>query len=407
MRPCFKFFIELVVVGFLSLPFFAFSQNKAAELIDKGDQQLKRNPPDYTAALSFFLEANKVKPNDPYLLLKIGICYLNSDSTIAGNAASYLKQCYDFLPDLDDDLEFLLARAYEYKGEFKLALSKYREYKNSLSAAQLKQKKISSWSYSVFKKARQPYSAEKTTLYDLGVLIDERIAQCSNIKIKSKEPPPTFVEPDLGPSGAVTLFVGTTLDESGNPIKTQIKVWDASTSSLYGEFNSNSKTGKFLLSLPVGKPYHIEFKSENHLPFWALVDRPEQAEFAKWNRKISLSTQKAVFQTIRFEFFKERISATSNFALEKVNQFIKSNSGKKFTIQAHVSASGSDELKQKLSAGRASELANWLIKLGLDSQKIKSEGKSSGSPLVPESDEEGNPDIEASRFNERIEVEVY
>ncbi len=407
MRDCLKICFGLLWVGLLSFPFGALGQNKAEELVEKGDQQLKRNPPDYSSALYFFLEAEKTKHDDNALLLKIGICYLNTDSISAGKAVPYLKRCYDYSPNLEADLEFLLARAYEYNGDYKLALSKYREYKNSLSSAQLKQKKISAWSYSVFKTTRQPYSAEKTTLYDLGAIVDERIAACSNAKPKTAKEALPIVSQDLGPSGAVTLVVGTVSDEEGKPIKAQIKVWEVSSSSLFGEFNSNSKTGKYLLNLPVGKAYHIEFTAENLLPFWALVDRPEQAEFAKWSRNISLSSKKACFQTIRFEFFKERISAGSNFGLEKLNQFVKSKTGKKFNVVVHTSSVGSEETKQKLSLGRATEVANWLIKLGLDAQKIKSEGKGSRSPLMPETDEEGNQDLDAGRFNERVELEVY
>ena len=73
----------------------------------------------------------------------------------------------------------------------------------------------------------------------------------------------------------------------------------------------------------------------------------------------------------------------------------------------HTSSIGSQETKQKLSLGRATEVSNWLIKLGLDAQKIKSEGKGSNSPLMPETDTEGNQDLDAGRFNERVEVEVY
>ncbi len=407
MSNCLKICVGLLLVGCLSFPRLAFGQNKAEELVEKGDQQLKRNPPDYTSALYFYLEAEKNQHNDNTLLLKIGICYLNADSTSAGKAVPYLKRCYDYSPNLEPDLEFLLARAYEYNGDYKLALSKYREYKNSLSSAQLKQKKISAWSYSVFKTTRQPYSAEKTTLYDVGAIVDERIAACSNAKPKTIPEPLPIVPQDLGPSGAVTLVVGNVTDEEGKPIKAQIKVWDVSSSSLFGEFNSNSKTGKYLLNLPVGKAYHIEFSAENLLPFWALVDRPEQAEFAKWSRNIALSAKKASFQTIRFEFFKERISAGSNFGLEKLNQFVKSKAGKNFKIVVHTSSIGSQETKQKLSLGRATEVSNWLIKLGLDAQKIKSEGKGSNSPLMPETDTEGNQDLDAGRFNERVEVEVY
>ncbi|MBX7180770.1 MAG: OmpA family protein [Bacteroidia bacterium] len=401
-----KLHILFLLAGFLLLlhPACLLAQDKPEQLIEKGDFQMKKSPPDFSAALYFFQEAEKKKRDDNSLLLKIGICYLHLDSAEAVKAIPYLKRCFDYSPNLDDDLEFMLARAYELGGETKLAISKYREYKNTLSSAQLKQKKISTWAYSIFSTERQPYTAEKTIIYDLDKIIEERIAACMAQKNKPVKDPVSFSNQDLGPSGAVTLFSGSVIDETGNPIRAEIKVWDSGTGELFGEFNSNSKTGKYLLSLPVGKPYHIEFTCPNLLPFWALVDFPIQAEFSKLIRPIQLFKNKATFQNIRFEFFKERIAAQSTFALEKLNQLAKSQSGKKFTIQAHTSSIGSEETRKNLSFGRATELSNWLIKLGMDPNRIKPVGLGSAAPLLPETDEKGNQDLDAMRFNERIEL---
>jgi len=77
-------------------------------------------------ALSHFEKAQKFNPHSSILNYKIGICYLYSSNK--SESLKYLEFAHNVNPDLDIDLKFYLAQAYQLVGNFETAIQYYKLY---------------------------------------------------------------------------------------------------------------------------------------------------------------------------------------------------------------------------------------------------------------------------------------
>lgn len=85
---------------------------------------------DLSLALGYFLKAQEFNPYSSMLNYKIGVCYLYSNQKF--KSLPYLKFAYEVNPDVDPNIRFYLAQAYQLAGEFETAINLYREHKDLL-----------------------------------------------------------------------------------------------------------------------------------------------------------------------------------------------------------------------------------------------------------------------------------
>lgn len=88
-------------------------------------------------ALSHFEKAQKFNPHSSILNYKIGICYLYSSNKAA--SLKYLEFAHKVNPELDVDLKFYLAQAYQLGGNFETAIQYYKLYQTLIPASNKKQ----------------------------------------------------------------------------------------------------------------------------------------------------------------------------------------------------------------------------------------------------------------------------
>ncbi|MBL7897435.1 MAG: PD40 domain-containing protein [Crocinitomicaceae bacterium] len=83
---------------------------------------------DLSLALDHYLKAQAFNPYSSMLNFKVGVCYLYSNQKF--RSLQYLEFAYRVYPEVDPNIRFYLAQAYQLAGEFENAIELYREHKD-------------------------------------------------------------------------------------------------------------------------------------------------------------------------------------------------------------------------------------------------------------------------------------
>lgn len=103
--------------------------DKAVQEIKEGDFYFYDGASsDLSLALSHYLKAQVFNPYSSMLNFKLGVCYLYSNQKFS--SLQYLEFAYRVYPEVDPNIRFYLAQAYQLAGEFDKAIELYREHKD-------------------------------------------------------------------------------------------------------------------------------------------------------------------------------------------------------------------------------------------------------------------------------------
>ncbi|HOX83321.1 MAG TPA: OmpA family protein [Chryseolinea sp.] len=111
---------------FIFISLSGFSQG-AKDLIDKGDRLYAKK--DYIHALEQYLPACETKGDDAMLNLKVGMCYLYSDTK--WKASIYLEKAYRLDPKVDLDIDYFMGMAYQNSHQFSKAIVHFENFKKN------------------------------------------------------------------------------------------------------------------------------------------------------------------------------------------------------------------------------------------------------------------------------------
>lgn len=145
----------------------------AKELINNADQHYSKK--NYTAALSAYLKAYEINPDDASLNFKIGLTYLYSDTK--SKAALYIDKAYRLNPEVRQDIDYHLGVAFQNTNEFKKAITHFDDFKR-------KNKKLASIAD---EKIAECMMADSLAQNELNVLI-ENLGDVVNTKFSEYSP---------------------------------------------------------------------------------------------------------------------------------------------------------------------------------------------------------------------------
>jgi len=104
---------------------------EAKKKIKEGDKLFAMGKGTYIDALTYYLEANKINPNNADLNYKIGICYIFTTDKQLG--LEHLEKSKQLNPQVNYELSYYLGRAYHLNHQFDKAIEYYNEFKRRLS----------------------------------------------------------------------------------------------------------------------------------------------------------------------------------------------------------------------------------------------------------------------------------
>jgi outer membrane protein OmpA-like peptidoglycan-associated protein len=192
--------------------------------------------------------------------------------------------------------------------------------------------------------------------------------------------------------------------ETNKPLRAKIELRDLDSGDLVHVFWSDSVTGNYFSVLTEGGLYGLYVESPGYLfetkTFdYVDVSDPEpviQDFFMKPMRRGATT----VLNNIFFEFDSYELKKSSFTELEKVVKFLQQNPEIHIEIRGHTDNLGDAAYNQKLSGKRAQAVYRYLIKAGVDPERLTYKGYGEEKPVASNEEENGRS------LNRRIEFRI-
>jgi outer membrane protein OmpA-like peptidoglycan-associated protein len=182
---------------------------------------------------------------------------------------------------------------------------------------------------------------------------------------------------------------GRVLDPAGKPVAgAQIELTGPATRSftadasgdfnagdvVAGDYGARVEAPGYLLQVI---PLAVRPRSESSATF-TLVPKPARSLVSLTAKKI------AIKQQVQFVQGSAEIAPSSNTLLSEVADVLLRNRDLgKVEVQGHTDNSGTEEVNRELSERRAQAVRDWLLKAGVESERLTAVGYGSSRPLAP------------------------
>ena len=211
---------------------------------------------------------------------------------------------------------------------------------------------------------------------------------------------PAHLRPDF-----VAKIQGRLLTDDQQPIFAKLSWEDLDKSEVIGTAQTNPETGEFFITLPMGKNYGFFVEDEAYFPLSQNIDLRDINKAVEITQDIKvLSLDKMIdeetsapLNNLFFESSKSRLLSQSRQELKRVARIIKKNA-LSTEISGHTDNIGTEKANYRLSASRANNVRDYLIKLGCDADNLVAVGFGETMPLEDNSREEGRSK------NRRVEI---
>lgn len=191
---------------------------------------------------------------------------------------------------------------------------------------------------------------------------------------------------------------------SGYPVQAQIEIVDNSKNELIATFESNSSTGRYLVSLPAGKNYGIAVKADDYLFHSENFDVSDNDGFKVVVKDIRLKKvevgNQITLNNIFFEFQKSELNMESISELNRLVDLMKTYPTLKIEVAGHTDNIGGEEYNLKLSQDRAKAVVDYLVKNGISASRLTFIGYGLTKPVATNETEEGR------KLNRRSEIKI-
>ena len=203
----------------------------------------------------------------------------------------------------------------------------------------------------------------------------------------------------------VATLAGKLLNLTGEPLPLSIIVEDMETGEPAGEIKPDPNTGKFFVTLPLGKLYSYRVQQEGYYPISNNIDlREEGAPLNQLEEiRVPLLTEMLEkdlaipLKNLFFETAKYDIKSTSFKELERLAQFIKEQDVL-VEISGHTDNVGGVAYNKDLSKNRAEATKQYFIKSGVGAARIKALGYGMDQPVASNDTSDGRAQ------NRRVEL---
>ncbi|MCB9336001.1 MAG: OmpA family protein [Flavobacteriales bacterium] len=177
----------------------------------------------------------------------------------------------------------------------------------------------------------------------------------------------------------LTLLKGVITDKkTGEPLVASIEIYDNNEDKQVGTFESNSASGKYMISLPAGRDYGISVKAQGYLFYSDNFNIPDTAAFQVIEKNVALEKlekgKKVVLKNIFYDYNKASLRPSSFNELNKVIELLDHNPNMKIEISAHTDSRGSDAYNDKLSQARAQSCVDYLVQKNIPTSRLIAKG---------------------------------
>ncbi len=203
----------------------------------------------------------------------------------------------------------------------------------------------------------------------------------------------------------MTLLKGVVTDSVTHlPLEASIELVDNKKNVVIADFTSNSKTGKYLVSLPSGTNYGIAVKAKDYLFYSENFNIPDTASYQVVEKNVALQPLKIgsriVLKNIFFDFDKATLRPESTAELDRLINLLTTYANLKIEISGYTDNKGSQAYNQKLSEARSKSVVDYLIAHGIPTARLTYKGYGMDSPIATNETDEGR------QLNRRTEFKI-
>ena len=245
-------------------------------------------------------------------------------------------------------------------------------------------------------------------IYMVTLLGPEKPVICNNednlLASLTKPLSETVIEPTVAiKSNQLTLLKGIIVDDvSSSPLKATIELTDNTKNEVIASFESNSSTGKYLVSLPSGVNYGIAVKADGYLFHSENFDIPAATGYNEIVKDIRMKKievgNKIVLNNIFFDFGKASLRPESTAELDRLVKMLNDMSSLKIEISGHTDNVGNAAFNKTLSENRAKAVVDYLVKKGINQKRLTFVGYGFDQPIAPNDTEENRQKNRRTEF---------
>jgi len=107
-----------------------------------------------------------------------------------------------------------------------------------------------------------------------------------------------------------------------------------------------------------------------------------------------------ILDDVLFDFDKSNIKPEAGAILDRLVAFMNENKNQKAALSGHTDSIGTDAYNQKLSERRTNSVRDYVVKKGVESGRISSQGFGESKPIADNKTKEGRAK------NRRVEIKV-
>lgn len=201
------------------------------------------------------------------------------------------------------------------------------------------------------------------------------------------------------------LLKGVVVDSNTHkPLSASIELVDNKKNKLIADFNTDSLTGEYVVSLLSGVNYGISIKAPNHLFYSANIDMTDSSHYREFIKNVALQPlevgSRVALRNIFFDFNKATLRKESAPELQEVIDLLKKYPAMMIEISGYTDNKGTEKINLSLSAARAKAVVTYLVAHGIAAKRLVSKGYGSANPVATNATDEGR------QLNRRTEFKI-
>lgn len=192
--------------------------------------------------------------------------------------------------------------------------------------------------------------------------------------------------------------------KTGKPLPARFELINLQTGIVRIKSYADAQNGKFLVCLPTDETFALNVSCTGYLFHSEHIALDSRYQTEPLHKEIRLHPiepgAKVVLENIFYATGKYQIKEESMAELDKIYRFLTANPHLRIEIGGHTDDQGSYDFNRHLSLMRAQAVADYLIRRGIDSTRVKAAGYGFDQPVGDNRTQEGRAQ------NRRTELKI-
>lgn len=192
------------------------------------------------------------------------------------------------------------------------------------------------------------------------------------------------------PDPVVLIYGKVYNKKTKKPIGVDIVYENLKTGAKVGTARSNPRTGSYNIILQYGKEYGFRAEAENYISISEQIDLRKISKYKELKRTLYLvpieTGQVINLQNVQFKRSEAEFTETSYTELDRLVSLMKKYPKMEIELAGHTDTRGKPALLMALSQQRVAAVKNYLIKHGIDRNRVTGKGYGGTKPLAKGSD---------------------